>query len=78
MLSNQFVAVAPWLRTIAPLRNRAKALSGAQSVVVWGAGIGLAALWLIEPTPIARRDVLQNIPFIGFYWKNKLEKALQV
>ncbi|KAJ3038083.1 hypothetical protein HDU99_010335, partial [Rhizoclosmatium hyalinum] len=50
----------------------------AQSVVVWGAGIGLAALWLIEPTPIARRDVLQNIPFIGFYWKNKLEKALQV
>ncbi|KAJ3233496.1 hypothetical protein HDU81_002237 [Chytriomyces hyalinus] len=50
----------------------------AQSAVTWGAALGLAALWIIEPTPIARRDVLQNIPVIGVYWKNKLEKALQV
>ncbi|KAJ3003938.1 UNVERIFIED_CONTAM: hypothetical protein HDU68_005424, partial [Siphonaria sp. JEL0065] len=77
MLNNQYVAVAPWLRTLAPLRNRAKALSGAQSLMTWGAGVGLAAIWLIEPTPIARCDVLQNLPVVGFYWKNKLEKALQ-
>ncbi|KAJ3250660.1 hypothetical protein HDU77_006464 [Chytriomyces hyalinus] len=78
MLHNQFLAVAPWLRTLAPLRNTSKAMSGAQSAVTWGAAIGLAAIWIIEPTPIARRDVLQNIPVIGVYWKNKLEKALQV
>ncbi|KAJ3064877.1 hypothetical protein HDU98_011760 [Podochytrium sp. JEL0797] len=78
MLQNQYVAVAPWLRRLAPLRNRSKAMSGAASLTIWGAGIGLAALWFIEPTPIARRDVLQNIPVIGGFWKAKLDKALQV
>ncbi|KAI8613030.1 hypothetical protein BC830DRAFT_1134212 [Chytriomyces sp. MP71] len=63
MIHNQFVAVAPWLRSLAPLRNRSKALSGVQSLATWGAAVGIAALWLIEPTPIARRDVLQVGPF---------------
>ncbi|KAJ3295125.1 hypothetical protein HDU76_006888, partial [Blyttiomyces sp. JEL0837] len=54
--------------------NNMRSLS-VQSLATWGVALGVTALFVLEPTPIARRDILQNIPVIGGYWKNKLEAA---
>ncbi|KAI9009841.1 hypothetical protein BC832DRAFT_389721 [Gaertneriomyces semiglobifer] len=42
------------------------------SLISWGAAGGIAALFLLEPTPIARQDIFQNLPVVGGFWKQKL------
>ncbi|KAI8825650.1 uncharacterized protein EV422DRAFT_135304 [Fimicolochytrium jonesii] len=45
------------------------------TLAAWGAFGGIAALYFLEPTPLARTDIFQNIPVVGEYWKEKLEAA---
>ncbi|KAJ2725425.1 hypothetical protein GGI07_001304 [Coemansia sp. Benny D115] len=44
---------------------RAWAGSGAR----WGAFAGLAALFLVSQVPIMKKEILQNTPVLGWYWK---------
>ncbi|KAJ3188052.1 hypothetical protein HK101_009239 [Irineochytrium annulatum] len=48
------------------------------SLAVWGAMLGVTAVFFLEPTPIMRRDVLQNVPVAGPFWKEKLEAGARV
>ncbi|KAI9016170.1 hypothetical protein DFJ74DRAFT_679673 [Hyaloraphidium curvatum] len=47
----------------------------APSLIGWAGVVGFAALWILEATPIARRDVFSQLPIIGGYWQKKLEDA---
>jgi hypothetical protein len=44
----------------------------------WGLFAGVTAGFLFERVPIFRADILAQVPLIGSYWKEKLEKAAQV
>ncbi|KAI9354119.1 hypothetical protein DFJ73DRAFT_827976 [Zopfochytrium polystomum] len=73
MLNNTFVTVAPWIRTLSPLRHPRKLRTFVNGLAPWGVSLGLIALFFLEPTPIARRDIFQNIPVVGGFWRQKLE-----
>ncbi|KAJ3113170.1 hypothetical protein HDU96_003704 [Phlyctochytrium bullatum] len=68
----------PWIRSLAPLGHPQKVRSSVVSLGIWGATLLLTAGYFLEPTPIARRDIFQNIPIIGAYWKEKLEARERV
>lgn len=73
MLNQRWVQVAPWIRDLTRLTQRKRLIHAVPNLAVWGAGFGVIALLIIEPTPLARRDILSKIPYFGAYWKNKLE-----
>ncbi|KAJ2703199.1 hypothetical protein FB645_004000 [Coemansia sp. IMI 203386] len=35
----------------------------------WGAFAGIMGLFLVSQVPIIKKSVLQNTPFLGWYWK---------
>ncbi|KAI0094022.1 cytochrome b-c1 complex subunit 10 [Irpex rosettiformis] len=41
------------------------------SAVLWGAGAGLAALYLLSVTPKVKREFLVKIPVLGSYYEDK-------
>ncbi|KAJ1566594.1 hypothetical protein HK405_009172, partial [Cladochytrium tenue] len=45
------------------------------SLATWGVAAGLLAGFFFEATPLGRRDIFQNIPVAGAYWKRKIEEA---
>ncbi|KAI9099438.1 hypothetical protein DFS34DRAFT_649157 [Phlyctochytrium arcticum] len=46
-------------------------------LATWGAAGGVVALFLLEPTPIARSDIFSQIPVVGAFWQRKLDARLQ-
>ncbi|KAJ3051958.1 hypothetical protein HK097_007047 [Rhizophlyctis rosea] len=66
---------------IAPIARRAVQSTAvkttAPALAIWGAFAGTAALFFLEPTPIARNDVFKNLPLIGGWWQKKLDAAAQ-
>jgi hypothetical protein len=49
-----------------------KTLSNAvPNLFIWGAGAGSIALLILEPTPLARRDILQHIPILVLFFVTK-------
>ncbi|KAJ3121498.1 hypothetical protein HK098_003636 [Nowakowskiella sp. JEL0407] len=77
MLDQGFVSVAPWVRSLAPLRNFQKLRNIVPNIAIYGASVGLLALFFIEPTSLVRRDILTKIPFAGSYYQKKLDKLTQ-
>ncbi|RPD66018.1 hypothetical protein L226DRAFT_530154 [Lentinus tigrinus ALCF2SS1-7] len=41
------------------------------SLGLWGAGAGVAALYLLSVTPLVKRAFLSKVPVIGGYWADK-------
>ncbi|KAH8107022.1 cytochrome b-c1 complex subunit 10 [Cristinia sonorae] len=41
------------------------------SLGLWGAGAGVAALYLLSVTPLVKREVLVKVPVLGSYWEDK-------
>ncbi|PIL23884.1 hypothetical protein GSI_13635 [Ganoderma sinense ZZ0214-1] len=41
------------------------------SLGLWGAGTGVAALFLLSVTPLVKRGFLSKVPMIGGYWEDK-------
>ncbi|KAI0721655.1 ubiquinol-cytochrome-c reductase complex subunit-domain-containing protein [Cerioporus squamosus] len=41
------------------------------SLTLWGAGAGVAALYLLSVTPLVKRGFLSKVPVIGGYWEDK-------
>ncbi|KAI8913142.1 hypothetical protein DFJ77DRAFT_466947 [Powellomyces hirtus] len=72
MLAQQWTAVAPWMRRFASLAHREKLVNYAPVLATWGTAGGIAALFLLEPTPIAQEDIFQNIPVVGSFWAKKI------
>ncbi|TPX39312.1 hypothetical protein SeMB42_g04873 [Synchytrium endobioticum] len=77
MLAQPWSTQPPWMRRMAPCFNRTKVKNVAPTLIAWGACAGIAALMLLEPTPLARKDVFSNIPLLGRFWQKKLEAAEQ-
>ncbi|EGF84469.1 hypothetical protein BATDEDRAFT_85225 [Batrachochytrium dendrobatidis JAM81] len=73
MLLNSFVTVAPWIRTLRPALHPKRIANYSTSIATWGAFAGIAALFFIEPTSLARRDIFTNIPVVGGFWQKKLD-----
>ncbi|KAJ3417564.1 Dicer-like protein 1 [Chytridiales sp. JEL 0842] len=63
----------PWLRSLKSATKASTLKNSAVSLATWGVVAGATALFFLEPTPIARSDILQHIPVAGAYWKEKLE-----
>ncbi|KAJ3174773.1 hypothetical protein HDU87_006889 [Geranomyces variabilis] len=51
--------------------------SSAPTLAAWGTAGGILALYLLEPTPIARTDIFSQLPVVGGYWAKKLEAREQ-
>ncbi|TPX71874.1 hypothetical protein SpCBS45565_g00805 [Spizellomyces sp. 'palustris'] len=77
VFAQQWTTVAPWVRKIAPLVHPEKIRNYAPVIATWGAAAGITVLFFLEPTPIARTDIFQNIPVVGGFWKHKLEAREQ-
>ncbi|KAJ3149591.1 hypothetical protein HDU89_003644 [Geranomyces variabilis] len=77
VLAQQWVTVAPWIRKLAPLMHREKLRNYAPTLAAWGTAGGILALYLLEPTPIARTDIFSQLPVVGGYWAKKLEAREQ-
>ncbi|KAH6568215.1 hypothetical protein BASA50_010567 [Batrachochytrium salamandrivorans] len=73
MLLNSMVTVAPWIRTFRPAFHRQKVTNFVGSLATWGTFGGIAVLFFIEPTSLARRDIFVNIPLVGNFWQKKLD-----
>ncbi|KAK7206793.1 cytochrome b-c1 complex subunit 10 [Myxozyma melibiosi] len=41
----------------------------------WGAAAGAGALFLLEPIPRVRNDILSKIPVLGNYWVRPVDPA---
>ncbi|KAM5538997.1 hypothetical protein V8D89_007220 [Ganoderma adspersum] len=41
------------------------------SLGLWGAGAGVAALFLLSVTPLVKRGFLSKVPVVGGYWEDK-------
>jgi len=41
------------------------------SLGLWGAGAGIAALYLLSVTPLVKREFLVKVPLIGGYYEDK-------
>ncbi|KAI0336413.1 hypothetical protein GY45DRAFT_1365941 [Cubamyces sp. BRFM 1775] len=41
------------------------------SVALWGAGAGVAALYLLSVTPLVKRELLTKVPVVGDYFQDK-------
>lgn len=73
MLSQAWVTTAHWIRPFAHFSHPTRLKAYGPSIVGWGVAVGIIAFNFLEVTPIMRRDVFQNIPLVGQYWKRKLE-----
>ncbi|KAJ2083535.1 hypothetical protein H4R24_000698 [Coemansia sp. RSA 988] len=40
----------------------------------WGVFAGITGLFVISQVPIIKQSILQNTPFVGWYWKVEEEK----
>ncbi|KAI8800464.1 hypothetical protein BJ742DRAFT_841604 [Cladochytrium replicatum] len=78
MLYQRWLTVAPWVRTMAVLGNSQKMRNILPNLAIFGAGVGGIALFLIEPTPLVRRDIMKNVPVVGSYWQKKLDESARV
>ncbi|RDX56898.1 hypothetical protein K466DRAFT_662140 [Polyporus arcularius HHB13444] len=61
----QFHPVPPQKPVIKALR------AWTPSLGLWGAGAGVAALYLLSVTPLVKRGFLTKLPVIGGYWEDK-------
>jgi len=43
----------------------------APSMVLWGAGAGIAALYFLSVTPKIKRTILVKVPVLGSYYEDK-------
>ncbi|KAI0781052.1 ubiquinol-cytochrome-c reductase complex subunit-domain-containing protein [Trametes elegans] len=43
----------------------------APSATLWGAGAGVAALYLLSVTPLVKREFLSKVPVLGGYFQDK-------
>ncbi|OBZ75948.1 hypothetical protein A0H81_04445 [Grifola frondosa] len=41
------------------------------SLGMWGAGAGLAALYMLSVTPLVKQGFLSKVPVIGSYYEDK-------
>ncbi|KAJ3022532.1 hypothetical protein HKX48_005949 [Thoreauomyces humboldtii] len=73
MLAQQWVAVAPWVRTFASMAHREKLFNYGPVLATWGTAAGIAALFLLEPAPIAQADIFAQLPVVGKHWQAKLD-----
>ncbi|KAI8929605.1 hypothetical protein BC831DRAFT_509115 [Entophlyctis helioformis] len=76
-INQAFVTVAPWIRYVRPAFHRQKFGNYVRSLATWGVFGGVAALYFLEPTPLARRDIFVNLPVVGSFWQKKLDAAQQ-
>ncbi|KAL2911713.1 hypothetical protein HK105_208814 [Polyrhizophydium stewartii] len=44
-----------------------------RSLVTWGVFAGVTALYLLEPTGLARRDIFVKLPIVGGFWQKRLD-----
>ncbi|KAK9479556.1 cytochrome b-c1 complex subunit 10 [Lipomyces japonicus] len=42
-------------------------------LAVWGGAAGIGALFLLEPIPRVRNDILKKIPVLGNYWERPID-----
>ncbi|KAI0811268.1 cytochrome b-c1 complex subunit 10 [Irpex lacteus] len=56
--------------TVKITNNFARQWTG--SAALWGAGAGLAALYLLSVTPKIKRELLVKIPVLGSYYEDKV------
>ena len=52
--------------------------NSAPTLATWGAFAGVTVIFLVEPIPIVRRDILSKLPVVGSYWENKVAASQQV
>ncbi|KAJ3045193.1 hypothetical protein HDV00_011063 [Rhizophlyctis rosea] len=64
-------------RLIAKWARPKSVVNYANSLATWGVMAGAAALFFLEPTPIARTDIFVKIPVVGGWWQKKLDAAAQ-
>nr|KAJ3420597.1 hypothetical protein HK105_005487 [Polyrhizophydium stewartii] len=62
-------------RAAAPSRpaGRQPAVAFSRSLVTWGVFAGVTALYLLEPTGLARRDIFVKLPIVGGFWQKRLD-----
>ncbi|KAI0797874.1 ubiquinol-cytochrome-c reductase complex subunit-domain-containing protein [Abortiporus biennis] len=41
------------------------------SLGLWGAGAGVAALYILSVTPLVKRELLSKVPVVGGYFQDK-------
>jgi Ni/Fe-hydrogenase subunit HybB-like protein len=73
MLSQTWVATASWIKPLLHFSHPTRLRAYGPSIFGWGIAVGTIAITILEYTPILRRDVLQNLPLVGTFWKTKLE-----
>lgn len=61
-----------WLHKFNYTINRNFVRNYAVTLGIWGTFGVTTLLYLLEPTPIARRDIFANLPVVGGYWASKL------